>query len=74
MNGRNDREQIFSTLRSEILDGTLAPGTALREVALAERFEVSRTPVRDALPASSSRVCCAGPSAASRCRASILRR
>lgn len=49
MNGRNDRGQIFSTLRSEILDGTLAPGTALREVALAERFEVSRTPVRDAL-------------------------
>ena len=44
-----DREQIFLTLRAEILDGTLAPSTPLREVALAERFEVSRTPVRDAL-------------------------
>lgn len=49
MNGRMDREQIFMALRAEILDGTLAPGAALREVALAERFEVSRTPVRDAL-------------------------
>lgn len=46
---KNDREQIFQTLRAEILDGTLAPGTPLREVALAERFSVSRTPVRDAL-------------------------
>jgi len=49
VNGKIDREQIFSTLRAEILDGTLAPGTALREVALAERFAVSRTPVRDVL-------------------------
>lgn len=49
MNGKIDRELIFSTLRAEILDGTLAPGTALREVALAERFAVSRTPVRDVL-------------------------
>lgn len=49
MNGKIDREQIFSILRTEILDGTLAAGTPLREVALAERFEVSRTPVRDAL-------------------------
>lgn len=49
MNGKIDREQIFSVLRAEILEGTLAPATPLREVALAERFEVSRTPVRDAL-------------------------
>lgn len=49
MTSRNDRETIFATLRREILDGSLEPGAALREVALAERFEVSRTPVRDAL-------------------------
>ncbi|UVY84573.1 GntR family transcriptional regulator [Brachybacterium sp. NBEC-018] len=49
MSGRHDRESIFALLHAEILDGTLAPGTPLREVALAERFEVSRTPVRDAL-------------------------
>jgi DNA-binding GntR family transcriptional regulator len=46
---RNDRESVFTTLRSEILEGTLSPGAALRETALASRFEVSRTPVRDAL-------------------------
>lgn len=49
MTPRNDRPQVLETLRSEILDGTLEPGAALREVALASRFEVSRTPVRDAL-------------------------
>lgn len=49
VSAKMDREQIFLTLRSEILDGTLAPSTSLRETALAERFEVSRTPVRDAL-------------------------
>lgn len=49
MKVKMDREQIFATLRAEILDGTLSPGTPLREVALAERFAVSRTPVRDAL-------------------------
>ena len=49
MSGRHDRESIFRALHAEILDGTLPPGTPLREVALAERFEVSRTPVRDAL-------------------------
>ncbi|MBK0331404.1 GntR family transcriptional regulator [Brachybacterium sp. MASK1Z-5] len=46
---RNDRESVFTTLRSEILEGELAPGAPLRETALASRFEVSRTPVRDAL-------------------------
>ena len=49
MSTRHDRESIYRTLHAEILDGTLGPGTPLREVALAERFEVSRTPVRDAL-------------------------
>lgn len=49
MSPHHDRESIFRALHAEILDGTLGPGTPLREVALAERFEVSRTPVRDAL-------------------------
>lgn len=44
-----DRDAIFDQLRVEILDGTLPPGHALREVPLAERFGLSRTPVRDAL-------------------------
>lgn len=44
-----DRESIFETLRMDILDGTIKPGTALKEVALAERFGVSRTPIREVL-------------------------
>ena len=38
-------------LREMILRGELAPGQRLAEVALAERLGVSRTPIRQALPA-----------------------
>ena len=41
--------RAYSTLRREILDGQLAPGTALAEVDQAERLGVSRTPLREAL-------------------------
>lgn len=44
-----DSETIHAELRAEILHGSHAPGTAFKEVALAERFGVSRTPVREAL-------------------------
>ena len=40
---------IAETLRDEILRGEIAPGAALRQEELAERFGVSRLPVRDAL-------------------------
>ncbi|WP_165357234.1 GntR family transcriptional regulator [Sphingosinicella sp. CPCC 101087] len=41
----------FETLRHEILSGQIGPGTLLSQTALAERFGVSRIPVRDALQA-----------------------
>ena len=41
--------RIASQLRAEILHGDLAPGSKLAQVGLAERFGVSRIPVRDAL-------------------------
>jgi len=41
------REQIANQLRKEIFDGALAENTKLREQALAERFGVSRGPIRD---------------------------
>lgn len=43
------RLRIASVLREAILDGDLRPGTPLVETALAERLEVSRAPVREAI-------------------------
>lgn len=40
---------IAESLRDEILRGSIPPGQALRQEELAERFGVSRLPVRDAL-------------------------
>ncbi|MBA3875810.1 MAG: hypothetical protein C0498_02555, partial [Anaerolinea sp.] len=40
---------VADRLRDEILDGRLAAGSRLVEAELAERFGVSRGPVRDAL-------------------------
>ena len=43
------REQITERIRSEVLSQELAAGTSLREQALAEKYGVSRAPIRDAL-------------------------
>jgi len=40
---------LAEKLRAELLDGTLQPGTRLREEAIAERFAVGRYTVRSAL-------------------------
>jgi len=42
---------VAQRIRELIVEGVLAPGTRLAEAALAERLGVSRTPVRNALPA-----------------------
>ena len=42
-------EAVSDQLRDEILDGRLAAGSRLVETELAERFGVSRGPIRDAL-------------------------
>lgn len=42
-------ERIAAALRADIVAGRLKPDTALRQEHLAERFETSRMPVRDAL-------------------------
>jgi DNA-binding GntR family transcriptional regulator len=41
-------DTVASALREAILDGTLSPGTWLREAGVAQAMNVSRTPVRDA--------------------------
>ncbi|HLI14733.1 MAG TPA: GntR family transcriptional regulator [Acidimicrobiales bacterium] len=40
---------VYDALRDEIVTGKLAPGTPLVATALAKRFRVSRTPIREAL-------------------------
>jgi len=40
---------LYAALRAEITALRLAPGTQLQEVALGQRYGVSRTPVREAL-------------------------
>ena len=47
--GRTRAETIRFQLADEIVRGELSPGTALDELGLARRFDVSRTPVREAL-------------------------
>ena len=48
--GRTTRaEELRVMLADEIVRGVLAPGGALDETELARRFNVSRTPVREAI-------------------------
>ncbi|MER0238928.1 GntR family transcriptional regulator [Fulvimarina sp. MAC8] len=42
-------KHVYETLRDEILELALPPGSPIDEVRLAQRFGVSRTPVREAL-------------------------
>jgi DNA-binding GntR family transcriptional regulator len=41
--------KVYDRIREDIASGELAPGTPLVEVAMAERYRVSRTPIREAL-------------------------
>jgi len=48
-NSRTSSEKVRQRLRAEILAGTLPPGTIITSVGLAEKYELSRTPVREAI-------------------------
>jgi DNA-binding GntR family transcriptional regulator len=45
----SSRKNVYETLRNEILTMALAPGQLLDETTLAERFDMSRSPIREAL-------------------------
>lgn len=45
----NLTDQVYKKLRKGILSGDLEPGTRLTEIQLAETYQLSRTPVREAL-------------------------
>lgn len=42
-------ERVADTLREEIFNGALAPGSFVDEVLMCERLQISRTPLREAL-------------------------
>ncbi|NUH64923.1 GntR family transcriptional regulator [Sulfitobacter sp. S0837] len=42
-------QYVYSVLRDDILDLTLAPGSPIDEIRLSERLSMSRTPIREAL-------------------------
>lgn len=42
-------KHVYDVLRDEIIDLVLEPGSSIDEIQLAERFEMSRTPIREAL-------------------------
>lgn len=46
---KGTREKIIEIIRKRIASGSIAPGSPLSETALAEEFNASRTPVREAL-------------------------
>jgi DNA-binding GntR family transcriptional regulator len=48
---RTITEIVAGALRDEIRSGVLAPGSRLRQVEVAQRFDVSTTPVREAFAA-----------------------
>jgi len=49
MKSKNSFEEAYSLILEEIINGTLKPGEVITEVDLAERYGISRTPVREAL-------------------------
>ena len=42
-------KHVYDVLRDEIIDLALEPGSPVDEIQLAERFKMSRTPIREAL-------------------------
>lgn len=42
-------KHVYDVLRDEIIDLVLEPGSSIDEIQLAERFAMSRTPIREAL-------------------------
>ena len=52
MNANSDlplRDNVFNALRDAILMGELKPGERLMEIHLANKLQVSRTPIREAI-------------------------
>lgn len=46
---RTLREQVYDTMKKQILTGEIQPGARLMEIDLSEKLGVSRTPIREAI-------------------------
>ncbi len=46
---KSSAEEIYNTLRQEILTLKLAPGSGIDELSLSARFNISRVPIREVL-------------------------
>src|SRR3954466_11288086 len=46
---RDNVEQVYRRVREAMLEGEIAPGAVMSQVALADELGVSRTPLREAL-------------------------
>ena len=55
---KNRGDYIFDMLKQEILSLELKPGQAISENEICSRFDVSRTPVREALRRLQEHGCC----------------
>jgi len=42
-------KDVYERVRNAILDGRLAPGAVMSQVAMAQELGISRTPLREAL-------------------------
>lgn len=42
-------QKVYTALRDQIIDGALPPGSPLPEQEISQRFDASRTPIREAL-------------------------
>lgn len=49
MKSKSSFEEAYSLILEEIMNGSLKPGEVVTEVFLAEKYGISRTPVREAL-------------------------
>lgn len=43
------KEQVYNSIKELILDGTFKQGQRLQEVTLSDMFNVSRSPIREAI-------------------------
>lgn len=43
------REKVYDTLKELIIDGVIAPGERIIETEYSEKFQISRTPIREAI-------------------------